>query len=86
MSNISLFVVLAIALSIALGYKTKINTTTLNKTILNTIKILENNNDKYINNLPILIEPFKFTIDDEESQVNWKKENIFFVMVVMQQF
>lgn len=56
-------------------YKTKINTTTLNKTILNTIKILENNNDKYINNLPILIEPFKFTIDDEESQVNWKKEN-----------
>ncbi len=54
-------------------YKTKINTTTLNKTILNTIKILENNNDKYINNLPISIEPFKFTIDDEESQVNWKK-------------
>ena len=52
-------------------YKTKINTTTLNK----TIKILENNNDKYINNLPISIEPFKFTIDDEESQVNWKKEN-----------
>ena len=38
-------------------------------------KILKNNNDKYINNLPILIEPFKFTIDDEESQVNWKKEN-----------
>lgn len=56
-------------------YKTKINTSTLNKTILNTIKILENNNDKYINNLPISIEPFKFTIDDEESQVNWKKEN-----------
>lgn len=56
-------------------YKTKINTTTLNKTILNTIKILENNNDKYINNLPISIEPFKFTIDDEENQVNWKKEN-----------
>ena len=56
-------------------YKTKINTTTLNKTILNTIKILKNNNDKYINNLPISIEPFKFTIDDEESQVNWKKEN-----------
>lgn len=56
-------------------YKTKINTTTLNKTILNTIKILENNNDKYINNLPISIEPFKFTIDDEESQGNWKKEN-----------
>ena len=56
-------------------YKTKINTTTLNITILNTIKILENNNDKYINNLPISIEPFKFAIDDEESQVNWKKEN-----------
>ena len=30
---------------------------------------------QYINNLPISIEPFKFTIDDEESQVNWKKEN-----------
>ena len=39
-------------------YKTKINTTTLNKTILNTIKILENNNDKYINNLPISISRY----------------------------
>lgn len=56
-------------------YKTKIDTSTLNKTILNTITILENNNDKYINNLPISIEPFKFLIDDEESQINWKIEN-----------
>ncbi len=55
--------------------KTKIDTATLNKTILNTIKILENNNDKYINNLPIKIDPFKFKSEEEETLKDWKKEN-----------
>ena len=56
-------------------YKTKIDTATLNKTILNTIRILESNKDKYINNLPIKVNPFKFENQDEETQKKWKKEN-----------
>lgn len=56
-------------------YKTKIDTATLNKTILNTIRILESNKDKYINNLPIKINPFEFENQDEETQKKWKKGN-----------
>ena len=56
-------------------YKTKIDTATLNKTILNTIRILESNKDKYINNLPIKVNPFEFENQDEETQKKWKKEN-----------
>lgn len=56
-------------------YKTKIDTATLNKTILNTIRILESNKDKYINNLPIKVNPFEFENRDEEIQKKWKKEN-----------
>ena len=56
-------------------YKTKIDTATLNKTILNTIRILESNKDKYINNLPIKVNPFKFENQDEETQKKWKKGN-----------
>lgn len=56
-------------------YKTKIDTATLNKTILNTIRILESNKDKYINNLPIKVNPFEFENQDEETQKKWKKGN-----------
>lgn len=56
-------------------YKTKIDTATLNKTISNTIRILESNKDKYINNLPIKVNPFEFENRDEEIQKKWKKEN-----------
>lgn len=56
-------------------YKTKIDTATLNKTILNTIRILESNKDKYINNLPIKVNPFEFENRDEEIQKKWKKGN-----------
>ena len=55
-------------------YKTKIDTATLNKTILNTIRILESNKDKYINNLPIKVNPFEFENQDEETQKKWKKK------------
>ena len=47
----------------------------LNKTILNTIRILESNKDKYINNLPIKVNPFEFENQDEETQKKWKKGN-----------
>ena len=56
-------------------YKTKIDTATLNKTILNTIRILESNKDKYINNLPIKVNPFEFENQDEETQKKRKKGN-----------
>lgn len=56
-------------------YKTKIDIATLNKTILNTIRILESNKDKYINNLPIKVNPFEFENQDEETQKKWKKGN-----------
>lgn len=55
-------------------YKTKIDTKTLNDTLLKLAQTLENNQDAYIDELPINIEPFLFTID-EESQKKWKKDN-----------
>lgn len=55
-------------------YKTKIDNKTLNDTILNMISILEKNGDTYIDRLPIKVEPFEFTID-EETQISWKKSN-----------
>ena len=56
-------------------YKTKVDNQTLNNTILNIINILEKNGDKYNDNLPITVEPFAFTSDDEEYLKNWKKKN-----------
>lgn len=55
-------------------YKTKIDDDTLNLSLLNIVNVLEYNSDSYIDNLPIKIEPFEFTIS-EESQKNWKKQN-----------
>ena len=43
-------------------YKTKIDDETLNTTILNMLNVLEKNGDKYIDNFPIKIEPFEYTI------------------------
>lgn len=57
-------------------YKTKIDTATLNKTILNTIRILESNKDKYINNLPIKVNPFEFENQDEETQKKMEKKEM----------
>lgn len=55
-------------------YKTKIDTQTLNNTILNLVKLLEKNKDTYIDNLPITIKPYKFKQKTEEEQKKWKKE------------
>lgn len=56
-------------------YKTKIDTQTLNNTILNLINLLEKNEDTYVDNLPITVNPFAFKQDKEEEQKKWKKEN-----------
>lgn len=55
-------------------YRTKIDTQELNNTLLRIVKILESNNDSYIDTFPIKIEPFEFTIG-EESQIKWKEKN-----------
>ena len=55
-------------------YKTKIDNKTLNETILDMINILDKNEDTYIDNLPIKVEPFEFVGSDETIQ-SWKKTN-----------
>ena len=55
-------------------YKTKIDTQTLNNTILNLVRLLEKNKDTYVDNLPITVKPYKFKQETEEEQKKWKKE------------
>ena len=55
-------------------YKTKIDTQTLNNTILDLIKVLEKNGQKYADSFPITINPFTFTIDGD-TLVKWKEKN-----------
>ena len=54
-------------------YKTKIDNKTLNETILNTVKLLESNNDKYVNNFPIN-NNYEFTLSSEKSIKEWKEQ------------
>lgn len=56
-------------------YRTKISTETLNNCILNAIMILEKNGDRYRNNFPISVEPFKHKFSNEEKFEAWKKTN-----------
>ena len=56
-------------------YKSKIDTDTLNETILRVANVLEQHNCKYIDNFPIKINPFAFTYNNEEREKNWKKAN-----------
>ena len=53
-------------------YKTKIETETLNQTLLLVAKTLEENGDSYIDNFPITVEPYEFKNIDAEA---WKKAN-----------
>ena len=52
-------------------YKTKIDTQQLNTALLKLAQILEKNADTYINHLPIQMNPFTFTISEEEAK-EWK--------------
>ena len=56
-------------------YSTKVTDEELNESIQKFIQILEKNKDEFIDNLPIEVEPFKFTMETEESQKEWKKNN-----------
>lgn len=52
-------------------YKTKIEDDVLNNTILKTINILKANEDGYIDNLPIAVNPVRYTLP-EENLKDWK--------------
>lgn len=55
-------------------YKSKIDTDSLNTSILNMIQVLEKYQCSYSDTFPIRIDPFEFTISDE-TLANWKKSN-----------
>lgn len=55
-------------------YKSKIDTKTLNDTLLEVVKILEANGDTYKDEFPVKLNPIEYTID-EEKKVNWLKSN-----------
>lgn len=56
-------------------YQTKADDATINSAIDTMIKILEENKDKFVDNLPIKVNPFKFTQKEEKDQKEWKKNN-----------
>lgn len=54
-------------------YKTKIDTEAFNNCMLNVIKVLEKNGDKYVDNFPITINPYEFKFSSDEDAIKWKK-------------
>lgn len=56
-------------------YKTTTDNKQLNENIRNIIVVLEQNEDSYIDNLILSVEPFGFTTDNEETIAKWKKNN-----------
>lgn len=56
-------------------YKSKIDTDTLNDTILKAIRVLEEKGDSYVDNFPISMQPFAFKQGDEEKEKKWKQSN-----------
>ena len=55
-------------------YKSKIDTKTLNDTILKIVNVLEKYNVSYTDSFPININPFEFKLS-EDSLTNWKENN-----------
>ena len=53
-------------------YKTKVNNETLNTTILKLLNILSTNSDSYVDNFLIDVNPYRFKLEEEESQKKWK--------------
>ena len=55
-------------------YKSKVDTDTLNESILNMIQVLEKYGCSYADTFPININSYEYTIQNE-TLINWKKEN-----------
>lgn len=56
-------------------YRTTTDNKQLNENIKNIIEVLERNEDSYIDNLILSVEPFEFTTDNVETITKWKKNN-----------
>ena len=56
-------------------YSTKVTDSELNEAIAKFVEILESNQDDFVDNLPIEVNPFKFTMESEEEQKEWKNSN-----------
>lgn len=56
-------------------YKTKVSNETLNNTILKLLNILSTNGDSYVDNFLIDVNPYRFKLEEEDSQRKWKKAN-----------
>lgn len=56
-------------------YKSKIETKHLNDTILNAIKVLEQNSDEYIDDFPITLNPIQYNFSTEEKTKKWLEKN-----------
>ena len=54
-------------------YKTKVDTQTFNECMLNVIRVLEKNGDKYTDSFPISINPYAFNFSSDEDLREWKK-------------
>lgn len=57
-------------------YKSKVDTETLNHSILNIVHVLEKYQVKYQDNFPIQLDPYRFTLEGETLE-SWKKSNNF---------
>ena len=56
-------------------YKTNVENSVLNHSILVMTNILKQNGDDYINLFPISINPFQFVFDSDEELAKWKKDH-----------
>lgn len=56
-------------------YRTTSDNQQLNDNIFNIINVLEQNGDKYVDNLILTVEPFGFSTSNEDSIRRWKKNN-----------
>ena len=58
-------------------YNTKVDDEGLNASIQKLIEILESNEDQFVDNFPITVNPYAFTMESEEEQKDWKTSNKF---------
>ena len=56
-------------------YKTKVSNDTLNNAILKLLNILSTNGDSYVDNFLIDVNPYRFKLEQEDSQKKWKQAN-----------
>ena len=56
-------------------FKTKVSNDELNNALLTFSEILEGNKDTYIDELPLTVDPYEYTFDNEEDLAEWKEAN-----------